>query len=269
MSKDKFKQSAEHLKEWLDIQKQNNEIAPDVKKMVDILDWESNTVSNMPTTVLATSTDIDRIADDLYNKVSTQFPLPERINMPIIYEINSSTATSANVVATLVTTALNSVDLDAFEFAKTAIDDLHNIQQQQNYPNQIKELIQQVCPQELNYFNKALVAFDKYNADLTDPVACALEIRTYFDKLKGFLYEKARNGKKINMTDEKMFQLLYKGNKSENEIKKTLQDRSSIISDLSVILKRRQKTQTSEIKSLWSRVLNSTYILLAPLKESS
>lgn len=267
MNEDKFNKSRKYLEKWLKRSQEASDIAPRVKQYLDIINWESRTISNRPSGTESISTfEVDKHADRVYGVLTTNLPMLPEINQNFNLYMGTSTVSSSSAVVSFVSSVSHLDTPESTAFASKALEEFNQIQQEYKFPNEIRLLVNGIIPDQKERFNAASTAYDKYISGHAELTTVALEMRTFIDGVKGELFKRARQHNNENMNYKLVYERLYINIENKIEVEEQINQHSVLVGELSELAKRRK---TTEVKALWMKILNYTYILLSPIKNDN
>lgn len=261
MDAKKLADTRDYLCTWLERCRQANNAAPTVQRIHDLLDWEVRTVEKRPAEAKSISTtELDRYSEMVYGRIKSALPMLPEIPPEQLTTVSSSSAVSSTVVITYVSEISQLQTLEAMKYASNALLEYRELQESQQRPNQVRELLANRMPNVIQKFDTACIACQRCQSRIGDMTVAALEMRTLIDGVKGELYERARQYPKENMKLDLVLERLFSSATTKLEIEEQFKQRSSLYEALSAVAKRRNPPMMYELEALWARVLD--YILV-------
>lgn len=262
----KLTELRDHLREWVDRYSKAVEAAPDVQRTLDLVNWQFQAHSEAPEELKRTlESQLSYVWEREHDVAIRALPLIPRYDLRAIAAASLATASANTIAYEYLLSARGGGGNFYPMYFQRQLDSYRSIQTSQNRMSEVKDLIQRYVPQVAGQFKKAYDTVDSVRAGTLDASAAALEMRTLLDQLKGELFAKACKHAKENMTWESMAERLCRGDQAATQ-KATLleqgQQRATIISRLSAIAKRRDKSNFTSLQDVWSVVLDHLYAVL-------
>lgn len=258
MSSDKPKLIAAYIREWLERQRQEAELASDIQHARSAAEWQEAAYADIyPYLPESDRKVLDSRFDLAYHHLKSELPMPPSYGPGAVTGISSAVATGTMGTYGF---AIGLRDLGPLAFAKAQphIASFQRLQASQNRVTEVRGLLFKISAKLADQFERAN---DEQVVVSTHPdrvATAALEIRTVVDNLKGELFERARNTPRENMTWEIMADRLAKRASHETSVALLLEQRSergSLIDKLSALAKSRSEANEGELSNLWSLVL--------------
>ena len=267
----RLKEVRGHLKTWLERHKKASEIAPEVQRTYDLVDWQYQMWSAAPK-------DLQKSwKHTLEPVVEREWEVTVR-HLPQIPEYNVHAGTTVSTVVTSATTIsydclLSARDLGAIdpEYFDSQARSYRVIQNSQRRVDQVRELTTRLFPSLSRQLDEARKSFESARAGSVSAAAAALEIRTLIDRAQGELFNKAKKHPKENMTWDTMTARLCPHDRApEQSATLTTQKklRGQVIGRLSGVAKRRAEANVIELEHAWTQALDHLYVVFRAIEEA-
>lgn len=266
MDEKKLTEARDYLGTWLERSRQVVDAAPTIQRLYDVLDWEVRTYDRRPSEAGSISTpELDRYGELVYSRITSSLPMLPLIPASDMTQVSSVTASSSSAVLAYVTEVWNLQTPAAVSYASNALAEYGRLQESQQRPVQVRELLAAHLPSVMLKFDSAREAYQRCQSGVGDRQTSALEMRTFLDSLKGELLERARGHAGENMTLEVAVERLFSSAPTKPEIEEQMKQRSSLLEALSAVAKRRDQSGAYELDALWARVLDHAFVVASGL----
>lgn len=264
-----LKRKKEYILKWLDRFKKAKGLLPILNKSLDLTSWEIEVLENKPKDM-----DLDESSEKDYYDIDSEYLAK---TLPMIPEIDSDNVFNLMVASTSGSSETFSFilnarrDKDNFkDSGDYLVGSYHELQSKQSRAQDVRNLIMSIGNDDLfKRFERAYNEYSELSVKVGVRTSTASEIRNLLYGIKGELFSLARDTKKENMNWVEMANRLHKGvNKGveHTEILKQELHFSSLIDDLSKVLKSREGENKISIEDLWVRVLDLLFIILTSIK---
>jgi signal transduction histidine kinase len=264
-----LKRKKNYILKWLERFKKSKELLPTIHKSLDLTSWEIEALENKPH-----DTEVEESSDKDYSDIDPEYLAK---TLPMIPEINIENVFNLMVASTSGSSETFSFILNVRHekenFRNTGdylIGSYHKLQSRQSRAEDVRNLITLFNNNDLlDRFDRAYKSYSEFSVEVGLRTSTASEIRTLLYGIKGELFSLARNKKKENMNWVDMANRLHKGAKNgveQTEILKQESIFSSLIDDLSKILKDREGESKISIEYIWVRVLDLLFVILTSTK---
>src|SRR5713226_64939 len=99
MDEKKLNDAYEYLRTWLDRSRQVADVAPDVRQLFELLDWEKRTLARRPIEASSiSSSNVDKHTESLYGRITSSLPMIPVIDRAALTHVSSATASSSSAV---------------------------------------------------------------------------------------------------------------------------------------------------------------------------
>ena len=146
----------------------------------------------------------------------------------------------------------------------------HELQIAQERPKAVRDLLAKFRNEKLlERFDNTSKVYYAVKSGTSTHTAAATEMRALLDGLQGELFERARKQPKENMIWDEMVMRISKGEAGSVERQELIRQneiRSSLVSQLSDVLKYRKKHSIVTIEMLWTQVIDHIYVVMGLIK---
>jgi hypothetical protein len=264
-------QKKDHLSKWLRRYIKAGDVVPDVQANLDMTNWEIDALNNRPT--VAGEVPFVNLSDVLkqdYMFTKNAFRLMPEYNPMAVGSATSIATSGTTAVYNYVAKYADTGDPVAIDFSNKYTKRYHEIQTQQRRTDQVRNLMQMLCSENtLQRFDRATRIYLGTKSETTARTDAANAIRNTLQGLEGDLFEKARTTPKENMTWQKMSQRLAKGTEECKQLIRQDKFYATLFTDLSEILKDRDRGSSTNLDNLWTQYLDFIYVVLGLLKPTS
>lgn len=264
-----LRKKEQHLNEWLRRYRKAKNVVPEVQENLDMTRWEIDALENRPSVAsgIPISVDLSFLTAQDYKFTRSALPLMPDYNPAEIGTASSTTTSGATVIYNHIAQYADFQDAQAIEFSNRQTKRYREIQAEQERPKQVRNLMQLFCSaQTIQRYDIATQAYLRYKSDDITRVDAANSIRNALDGIKGDLFERARTTPKENMTWEAMSQRLARGVDESGMLIRNEAIRTSLIKNLSEVLKDREHGSITNLDNLWAQTLDFIYSVLNLLK---
>jgi len=267
MDTKKLTDARDYLRTWLERSRQAADAAPTVQQLHDLLDWEVRTYERRPAEANSVSTtDLDRYAKSVYGRITSALPMIPAMPASGLTQISSVTASTSSGMLTYVIDVSHLQTPDTVNYASNALAEYRKLQEFQQRPAKVRELLVTRLPTVMAKFDSARDTYQHCQSGFADRTAAALEMRTFLDGVKGELFERARRQPGENMSIELALERVFSSAPTRTEIEEQFRQRSSLMDALSAVAKRRDLSKPYELEALWARVLDHAFVVVSALK---
>jgi len=262
----KLEEERDYLRKWLANLGSAQDLAPEVQKKLEQIEWAISALKNspeeseeIPTPYLVVEIDRD------YRLLPRALPMMPDYNLSVFSSSAATTTSGSAGVYGYVTRVGDLGTPDAQAYSKTFIGLYHDLEASQKRPNDIRELLTKLDNQQtVDRFEEAYGDFFSYKGGVKDKKAAALSMRNFLDGVQGDLFNKARILPKENMIWETMAKRLAKVTAAGEEdiLIEQEEKRSSLISRLSDVLKDREGGSATNLEYIWIQLLDHVYVVL-------
>ncbi len=268
----RLKEVRDYLRTWLERHKKASEIAPDVQRTYDLVDWQYQLWTTAPDTFKTSCGEtLEPVVDREYEVTIRHLPQLPAYNVHAVTTV-STVATSASSMS--YDCLLTARELDAIVdpgFFERHAQAYQVIQARQNRFDEVRELTDRLFPDLAGQLESAWQAFDSARAGSVSTATAALEIRTLVDNAQGKLFGKARSHPTENMTWETMTARLCPSPVAvEQAATLTTQKglRGQLIGRLSGIAKRRPEASVTDLEHAWIQALDHLTVVFRAIVEA-
>ena len=265
MNNDKAKELRDYLREFLDRNKRQTELIPEIQRAYEVANWQYQTLtavgSAAPTQI---QQEINLRLGYALTQMKTHLPLPMDYTISLSAIANTVTGSTMSIYAAMTDRDLQEVGA----IAQTYVTDYQILQQNHGRRVAVEKLIKENFPHLSSYFNAASNAFETAKSLADETPSAANEMRVVLDKLKGELFEKARSWPKENMTWKVMAERIGKipdPTSGAQLIKDQEVHRDQLYSRLSQLLKKRDASNGNELANLWALLLDHLAVVLGSI----
>ena len=265
------KKIRDHLRSWLDRQREAAKLVPEVQCAFEDADWQDNAVTFLG---LAAPEEVEKVlAPSLelsYRHLCNSLPLPPEYGTLVFSAVATGVTSSTSSVYEAVHTTLKSpTHQDAALEHLTAYQSL---QYHHEREARVRQMLLQGYPTSATQYEVARAAYMVDKSQESQASAAASELRNLLDRFKGELFEKARRHPKENMTWAQMVERLVPSSKPATErVILSGQEvlRGRLYDRLSPLTKRRVNLGSDELAHLWTEVLDHLYIMCTGIRDES
>ncbi len=267
---EKLEAKRTHLQNWLERNKEAQRIVHFVQGNLELTEWEINTIENLPDNIQGVPKDLETHYEHEYNYLLTVLPSLPKYNQEAMSSTLSVATSGSNTLYRFVAQLGESEEPKAKAYSDKYTKLYQGIQITQERPKAVRELLEKVKDNQiLQRFDRAANAYLFVKSGTGARTAAAVEMRTLLDGLQGVLFEKARKIPKENMTWIEMAKRLSKGERDgieQQNLMEPNENRISLISRLSSVLKDRDKQSIINLDNLWSQLLDHIFVVLGLIK---
>lgn len=266
-NEEKLQDRKGHFEDWIEDYRQRQEAYPFVQQNLDFTNWQLRAYKDRPS-------EADEIPSP-YNpeKIEREnqylrglYAIPSEPLSPSYFSGTAIVSSSSSDVYTYLTRVGELGTCEAAEYANTYIAEYQQLQEAQDRPNQVKELIGKLeNPDTLERFDTAYKAYMEARSNPSKRRGAAMEVRAMLDGVQGDLFAKARGWPKENMTWEKMSSRLTIGEQdgvAHKELIRQESVRSSLYKRLSNVGKGREGGAIANLEYIWTEVLAHLFTVL-------
>jgi len=244
----------DNYKDYIEKAKAIKESIPYIFLAYEQIEWQRNVFESKPNGIELNIDDVDLLRlKDNYNLSETLPPLPTIEKDSLINFMTDCTSAT-----TITMNLIVSVD-PKIPSAKSWADDNLNaqikLQEKQKQIENISFILKDLKNDELKLFNEAV---DSYNSLLAtnDISGTAMKIRNSLEKIRGYLYERAKKPREQKIKWPLMAQRLAKGGATSIQYRDLLREEASydyLHGQLSIIGKNKQLSTIGDLRYIFSR----------------
>lgn len=255
------------LLDFLDHYKQTSGVVPDVLQQLDVCKWEEETLAHLPLEAIGISSDeLSTALQRDYEYVSYSLSVMPRHDTQLSARASAITTSGASVLFSLIA-RIGQINLPStLAFACKYTADYQELQISQERRQAVRAMTASSgSPNTLERFDRASRACDAAIAEMGEPTAAAMEVRTSLDGMKGDLFQNARQHQREKMIWEIMAERLAIGKPGGVESQEVLRQKtvfSTLYNRLSDIGKDRNHHKDCDIAGLWAQVLDHAFAVL-------
>jgi len=198
----KLEEEKEYILKWLANLGLAQELAPDVQRKLEQIEWQISALKNSPDEADEISTPNLKIEIDRDYQI-LPFALPEmpRYEITVFSSSDTFSSSGSSSVYEFVTRVGDLKTPDALNYSEAYTASYTNLEASKNRVNDIRNQLSVLGNQQtLDRFEEAHRDFYKYKGGVGDKKSAALSMRNFIDGIKGDLFRKARTHKNENMT---------------------------------------------------------------------
>lgn len=263
----KLEAKRDHLKDWLERHRKAQDAVPFVQMNLDITEWEIQALSNRPDEADEIPLgDLESKFGSEYDHLTRALPMMPEYDADALPTLTAVTTSGSADVFAYVTRVGSLGTPDACVYSQKYTVAYRELQAAQSRPKNVRDLLRKLGnPNTLQRFDRALNACFAATSGTGERTAAAGEMRTLLDGVQGDLFTKARKQPSENMTWETMAERLSTGKPRGMAHQRLINEkntRSSLISQLSDVLKDREGRSPVNLDDLWSQLLDHLFIVL-------
>ncbi|OGN97759.1 MAG: hypothetical protein A2Z71_05805 [Chloroflexi bacterium RBG_13_50_21] len=215
----KLREERDHLRNWLTNLGSAQDIASEVQKKLEQIEWELAALENSPEeadeiTTAGLVVDIDRD----YRTLHQALPMIPNYNPSLLAATDTTTASGTASVFEFVTRVGDLGTPKAQEYSNDLAELYFGLYTSEKRPDEIRKLLGKLGNQNTSdRFEEAYKDFYTYKGGVGDKKKAALSMRNFLEGVKGDLWSKAKTHEKENMTWETMANRLGKKTASDEE----------------------------------------------------
>jgi NifU-like protein involved in Fe-S cluster formation len=261
-------EAIKYIENWLRINEGNQKSVPIMKKLLQVLYWQRETLKSMPLSIknrMPTGFFSDDFFQLGYNNIKEYIPEAKPVN---IYKINdtifSSTGTSSIIFAS--SGLISNLEESGQEWAMQTIDSYEQIKDELHIVPELKNKLQNLDPELVNEFDLMEDNFYRATNEIEFRVNTSTAMRNILEHVKGKLLAKARKPYEQKIKWNKMVERLCINSENTFEYQ-TLIDQESvwkeIHTNLSQYLKNNIHCSIEDIKNLRIALITHLYTILS------
>jgi hypothetical protein len=268
----KLEAERDHLREWLFRQSSAQEIAPDVQKKLEQVEWQLKALRDSPEEAeeIPSPNLINDIERDYTVTIKTLPLIPPYNRLEFSTLGSTGTASSASVFEYV--SRIGDIETPAAQgYSRDFTASYFDLQASQDKPNDVRKLLSTLNnSQTLGRFEEAYKNSYGFKSGVVEKTTAANSIRNFMEGVKGDLFEKARTWPKENMTWETMNKRLAKTVTGEEErmLLEQGEKRSSLLDRLADVLKDREGSSVTNLEYIWAEVLDHVFIVLSLIDQN-
>lgn len=225
-----------YLQQWIERDNQQRALRPHVSRMLSTSMWQADAMDAMRSESPEMAREVDSDIGHRLENLKSTLPLPRKYDIDFITTSGTATTVSSTAVVFEALVAVRDKEKAPIPGIVTQIRRYNELAKEQGRAEEAGSRVARLFPSLAERFAEvrnavAVAAGVPQNAE-----PAAMQMRTFLDKLKGELFEKARSHEGENMTWERMAERLASG-------RSTLRDEgatsASIYANLSNIFKAR------------------------------
>jgi hypothetical protein len=155
---------------------------------------------------------------------------------------------------------------DAIDFGNTYILEYNQLQESQERPMRVRELLDKLnSPSTLERFDDAFAAYKIYKSDPKEKISAANMMRNLIDGVKGDLFDRARHWPKENMTWTTMSsRIAINGDRGQEHVTLDNQKRvkASLYARLSDVVHDQERGSITDLNNIWIEILDYIFSVL-------
>lgn len=262
-------EAIKHIENWLRINEGNQKSVSIIKKLLQVLYWQMETLKSMPLSIknrMPTGFFSDDFFQLGYNNIKEYIPEAKPVN---IYKINdtifSSTGTSSMIFAS--SGLISNLEESGQEWAMQTIDSYEQIKDELHIVSELKNKLQNLDPELVNEFDLMEGNFYRATNEIEFRVNTSTAMRNLLEHVKGKLFTKARKlyEQKIKW-NEMVERLCINSDENSFEYQALIyQERvwKEIHTNLSQYLKNNIHCSIEDIKNLRFALITHLYTILS------
>jgi hypothetical protein len=259
----KIEEMQDYLVQWLNGLDEANKAAPAVRQTLDVVTWQVDTLALSPPEGAHLSTsEIDRVAGFELERLKVVLPQILHYHSSLLV---SAAGTSTGSMYSYLSDMAELGSPETLAYASQRTEVYQQIQESQERPKRVRELLESRFPTKVAQFDSAKYAFDQCRAGIGKETAAALEMRTLVDGVKGELFERARKLPDEKMTWPIMSERLASGPAEKALMSEQERIRSTLYDELSGTAKdrRAKKQAAASIQDIWTRTMDHIHTVLS------
>ena len=263
----KLEERSEHLENWLESLRKNQEVVPFVQEIKEQTEWQIRVLQNRPSE--ASEIPYKGRHDELERENNFFYEVFPVLKTSEYISASSATAITSSGTIDVYDYANRIRDLgtqDAIDYGDTIIGEYHKIQESQGRLIEVRSLLDKFgSPNLLERYDRAYNAYMAYESNTGEKTAAANDMRNLLYGLRGELMERARNKPRENMTWEIMSQRLAIGGDGSQQCINLINQKETISSlnqRLSDVLKDRERGSITDLNTIWTELLDHIYTVL-------
>jgi hypothetical protein len=267
----KLHEKRDYYREWLRRLNMADEAAVEVKRQLEVTEWQIEALESAPPEASEIpKPNLSKTLDSDIANMKITYPFVPLYTKPAGL---SASAFSSTGTVSVYEYAARVGDLgtpDAIEYSQRTTVELRQLQQRQDRPAQVRQLISRTCSAStVDRLEACLRSYASYSAGRGNRTAPATDIRTLIEGVRGDLFERARMHPNENMTWPTMApRLAIDGEDGAHcqEILRLESVSSSLISRLSDIIHDREAGSLTNVHNVWAETQDFLVALLGHVR---
>lgn len=264
----KLRERRKHLLEWKSRYKSAQQMLPYLDRQLELTELSIQALTDLPEEAQdIPHQDLAPLLDQENDRIKFTFGLmpqydPEDAKNSTNLLVSGSTASISVIVSRTLQVGTEAAQTFAYDYSNR----LQAIQASQSREATIRDLLNRL-PHDapLKSLDAAQAAFAGWRSQTVEASAAASELRNLIYKLKGELFDLARNQPGENMTWERMAHRLAKGNQEKEALLRQEKLQLLILPDLSHMAKARTAPLPKKLEYLWSQTLDHVFSILVSI----
>jgi hypothetical protein len=270
----KLREKREYLQEWLRRYAAADQAAEQVKRQLEVTEWEINAIeSSPPDAEEIPPPEFGSTLDSDLASLPVVFPF-----VPVYdkYQYLSASAFTSGTTVSLFRFASRVGDIGTpatAEYSSRVTSGLREIQERHNRPGLLRELLGSVCSHStLERLEAAITSYQAFRTGTGSRRGAATDMRTLIDGVKGDLYSRSMRPKhpKERISWPTMASRLAKGGRSTTEYTELValeNTHTSLGARLSDVIHDREAGSLTNLDDIWAEIQEYLVALLGHIQE--